>query len=299
MENCDYSKEKRVIEYLSNITSDTTHTTTSDTTPATTPATNVDESSKGNTMENENESSNEPTLSDEDSKIAAAYLIFGFMGIGLAILFACFYYHDFDFKLVSLAVLTLGLALVVICMELGSTNKINNCETISNGTNHTDDVAQAKISKNGNTVIQYPELQNILDQIEKKLNSGYEFRSITVERYKRTYLAEITKNCTITGLPDETIVGYKELLELLLRDMYNAELENAITESNTSLTTLQTLSKVDGLKRDLIQDFYERSNTNERGNVDERGNTNERGNVDERGNTNERGNGNEKYHKNS
>ena len=168
MENCDYSKEKRVIEYLSNITSDTT--------PATTPATNVDESSKDNTMENENESTNEPTLSDEGSKIAAAYLIFGFMGIGLAILFACFYYHDFDFKLVSLAVLTLGLALVVICMELGSTNKINNCETISNGTNHTDDVAQAKISKNGNTVIQYPELQNILDQIEKKLNSGYEFR---------------------------------------------------------------------------------------------------------------------------
>lgn len=277
MENCDYSKEKCVIEYLSNITSDTTHTTTSDTTPAT----NVDESSKDNTMENENESSNEPTLSDEGSKIAAAYLIFGFMGIGLAILFACFYYHDFDFKLVSLAVLTFGLALVVICMELGSTNKINNCETTSNGTNHTDDVTQAKISKNGNTVIQYPELQNILDQIEKKLNSGYEFRSITVERYKRTYLAEITKNCTITGLPDETIVGYKELLELLLRDMYNMELENAITESNTSLTTLQTLSKVDGLKRDLIQDFYERSN------------------ADERGNTNERGNGNEKYHKNS
>lgn len=279
MENCDYSGEKRVIEYLSN----TTPATTSDITPTT----NGDESSKDNTMENENESLNEPTLSDEGSKIAAAYLIFGFMGIGLAILFACFYYHDFDFKLVSLAVLTLGLALVVICMELGSTNKINNCETISNGTNHTDDVAQAKISKNGNTVIQYPELQNILDQIEKKLNSGYEFRSITVERYKRTYLTEITKNCTITGLPDETIVGYKELLELLLRDMCNVELENAITESNTSLTTLQTLSKVDGLKRDLIQDFYERSN------ADEKGNTNERDNADERGNVNE------KYHKNS
>lgn len=279
MENCDYSGEKRVIEYLSNITSDTTHAAT----PDITPATNGDESSKDNIVEidNENKSSNEPTLSDEGSKIAAAYLIFGFMGIGLAILFACFYYHDFDFKLVSLAVLTLGLALVVICMELGSTNKINNCETTSNGTNPTDDVAQAKISKNGNTVIQYPELQNILDQIEKKLNSGYEFRSITVERYKRTYLAEITKNCTIIGLPDETIVGYKELLELLLRDMYNAELENAITESNTSLTTLQTLSKVDGLKRDLIQDFYERINTNERGNVDERGHANE------------------KYHKNS
>lgn len=225
MENCDYSGEKRVIEYLSNITSDTTHATTPDTTSATNRDESSKEGNKDNTMENENESSNEnkssnePTLSDEGSKIAAAYLIFSFMGIGLAILFACFYYHDFDFKLVSLAVLTFGLALVVICMELGSTNKINNCETTSNGTNHIDDVAQAKISKNGNTVIQYPELQNILDQIEKKLNSGYEFRSITVERYKRTYLAEITKNCTIIGLPDETIVGYKELLELLLRDI--------------------------------------------------------------------------------
>lgn len=86
MENCDYSGEKRVIEYLSNITPDTT----SSTTPATTPATDKDESSKDNTMENENENSNEQTLSDEGSKIAAAYLIFGFMGIGLAILFACF-----------------------------------------------------------------------------------------------------------------------------------------------------------------------------------------------------------------
>lgn len=277
MENCDYSKEKRVIEYLSD----------------TTPVVNEDESSKNNTTEidienkssneptlsdessknnpteidNENENSNESTLSDEGSKIAAAYLIFGFMGISLAILFACFYYHDFDFKLVSLAVLIFGSAIVVICMELGSTNKINNFETTSN---NADDVAQAKIGKNDSTVIQYPELQNLLDQIEKKLNSGYEFRSITLERYKRTYLAEITKNCTITGLPDETINGYKELLELLLSDMYNVELENAVTESNTSLTMLQTLSKVDGLKKDLIQDFYERNNTNERGVVNEK-----------------------------
>ena len=113
MENCDYSGEKRVIEYLSNITSDTTHATTPDTTSATNRDESSKEGNKDNTMENENESSNEPTLSDEGSKIAAAYLIFSFMGIGLAILFACFYYHDFDFKLVSLAVLTFGLALVV------------------------------------------------------------------------------------------------------------------------------------------------------------------------------------------
>ena len=271
MENCDYSKEKRVIEYLSDTTpvvnedeSSKNNTTEIDNeNKSSNEPTLSDENSKNNTTEidNENKSSNESTLSDEGSKIAAAYLIFGFMGISLAILFACFYYHDFDFKLVSLAVLIFGSAIVVICMELGSTNKINNCETTSN---NADDVAQAKIGKNDSTVIQYPELQNLLDQIEKKLNSGYEFRSITLERYKRTYLAEITKNCTITGLPDETINGYKELLELLLSDMYNVELENAVTESNTSLTMLQTLSKVDGLKKDLIQDFYERGNVNEK-----------------------------------
>lgn len=106
-------------------------------------------------------------------------------------------------------------------------------------------------------IIPYPALQNSLDQIEKKLKSGYKFRSISVEKYKNTYFTEIKDNCSIVGLPPKTINGYAEILNLLLDDMYNAELENNITEAHVTLVMLQTLVESDGLKKDLIRDFYE------------------------------------------
>lgn len=37
--------------------------------------------------------------------------------------------------------------------------------------------------------------------------------------------------------------------------MYNAELENAISESNAALATLQSLTQIDGIQKDSIQDF--------------------------------------------
>ena len=37
--------------------------------------------------------------------------------------------------------------------------------------------------------------------------------------------------------------------------MYNAELESAISESSAALTTLQSLTQIDGIQKDSIQDF--------------------------------------------
>ena len=37
--------------------------------------------------------------------------------------------------------------------------------------------------------------------------------------------------------------------------MYNAELESAISESNATLATLQSLTQIDGIQKDSIQDF--------------------------------------------
>lgn len=37
--------------------------------------------------------------------------------------------------------------------------------------------------------------------------------------------------------------------------MYNAELESAISESNAALATLQSLTQIDGIQKDSIQDF--------------------------------------------
>lgn len=37
--------------------------------------------------------------------------------------------------------------------------------------------------------------------------------------------------------------------------MYDAELENTILESNAALATLQSLTQIDGIQKDSIQDF--------------------------------------------
>ena len=37
--------------------------------------------------------------------------------------------------------------------------------------------------------------------------------------------------------------------------MYDAELESAISESSAALATLQSLTQIDGIQKDSIQDF--------------------------------------------
>ena len=72
---------------------------------------------------------------------------------------------------------------------------------------------------------------------------------------KNIYFKEIVNNCKVENLPETTIDGYVKILNSLLNDMYNAKLENAISESNATLTTLQSLTRIDGIQKDSIQDF--------------------------------------------
>ena len=46
-----------------------------------------------------------------------------------------------------------------------------------------------------------------------------------------------------------------KVLNSLLDDMYDAELESNILESNAALATLQSLTQIDGIQKDSIQDF--------------------------------------------
>lgn len=87
------------------------------------------------------------------------------------------------------------------------------------------------------------------------MQKGYKFRNIDIARYKNIYFKEIVNNCKVENLPETTIDGYVKILNSLLNDMYNAELESAISESNTTLATLQSLTQIDGIQKDSIQDF--------------------------------------------
>ena len=101
----------------------------------------------------------------------------------------------------------------------------------------------------------YVNIQLLLDKIEKNIQKGYKFRNIDIARYRNIYFKEIINNCKAENLPKTTIDGYAKVLNSLLDDMYNAELESAISESNAALATLQSLTQIDGIQKDSIQDF--------------------------------------------
>ena len=103
--------------------------------------------------------------------------------------------------------------------------------------------------------VSYVNIQLLLDKIERNIQKGYKFRNIDIARYRNIYFKEIVNNCKAENLPETTIDGYAKILNSLLDDMYNAELESAISESNAALVTLQSLTQIDGIQKDSIQDF--------------------------------------------
>lgn len=103
--------------------------------------------------------------------------------------------------------------------------------------------------------VSYVNIQLLLDKIDKNIQKGYKFRNIDIARYRNIYFKEIVNNCKTENLPETTIDGYAKVLNSLLDDMYNAELESAISESNAALATLQSLTQIDGIQKDSIQDF--------------------------------------------
>lgn len=131
-----------------------------------------------------------------------------------------------------------------------STSTQNNLDADSNLAQVSSTDAEASYNAVG-----YVNIQLLLDKIEKNIQKGYKFRNIDIARYRNIYFKEIVNNCKAENLPETTIDGYAKILNSLLDDMYNAELESAISESNAALATLQSLTQIDGIQKDSIQDF--------------------------------------------
>ena len=131
-----------------------------------------------------------------------------------------------------------------------STSTQNNLDAGSNLTQDSSTDAEASYN-----AVSYVNIQLLLDKIERNIQKGYKFRNIDIARYRNIYFKEIVNNCKAENLPKTTIDGYAKVLNSLLDDMYNAELESAISESNAALATLQSLTQIDGIQKDSIQDF--------------------------------------------
>ena len=131
-----------------------------------------------------------------------------------------------------------------------STSTQNNLNADSNLAQVSSTDAEASYN-----AVSYVNIQLFLDKIERNIQKGYKFRNIDIARYRNIYFKEIVNNCKTDNLPKTTIDGYAKVLNSLLDDMYDAELESNILESNAALATLQSLTQIDGIQKDSIQDF--------------------------------------------
>ena len=131
-----------------------------------------------------------------------------------------------------------------------STSTQNNLNADSNLAQVSSTDAEASYN-----AVSYVNIQLLLDKIERNIQKGYKFRNIDIARYRNIYFKEIVNNCKTDNLPKTTIDGYAKVLNSLLDDMYDAELESNILEFNAALATLQSLTQIDGIQKDSIQDF--------------------------------------------
>ncbi|MEQ2649939.1 hypothetical protein [Anaerobutyricum soehngenii] len=202
------------------------------------------------------------------SFIKLSLLLCVFVGLGCAI----------APQLQQLSLILLSAACVITAMtepneDLAKNSQSSNAlstKILDDSGNSTDsrDLAKSTASQSGDlakdsstnaeasyNAVSYVNIQLLLDKIERNIQKGYKFRNIDIVRYRNIYFKEIVNNCKAENLPETTIDGYAEVLNSLLDDMYNAELESAISESNAALATLQSLTQIDGIQKDSIQDF--------------------------------------------
>lgn len=163
----------------------------------------------------------------------------------------------------------LGLAVCGIFSATGIIKELTNSDldvssTLTENSTSTQNTASqnSNLAQDSSTnaeasynAVSYVNIQLLLDKIEKNIQKGYKFRSIDITRYRNIYFKEIVNNCKAENLPKTTIDGYAKVLNSLLDDMYDAELESTILESNAALATLQSLTQIDGIQKDSIQDF--------------------------------------------
>lgn len=176
-------------------------------------------------------------------------------------------------QLPQLSLILLSAACVITAMAEPNEDLINGDsdarstlqgETLAKNSTSTQNTASQSgdLAKDSSTDVEasynavgYVNIQLLLDKIERNIQKGYKFRNIDIARYRNIYFKEIVNNCKAENLPETTIDGYAKILNSLLDDMYNAELESAISESNAALATLQSLTQIDGIQKDSIQDF--------------------------------------------
>lgn len=116
-----------------------------------------------------------------------------------------------------------------------SFNKEENNETLN--------IQQAEIN-----LSRYPKYEQMIEEIDERIENGCIFHSISTEKWLNTYKKEIINVLATSNITDEQEKQIKHILETLKNDLYDKKKENEELNNDATLTALNNLLKMDGFE---------------------------------------------------
>lgn len=116
-----------------------------------------------------------------------------------------------------------------------SFNKEKNNETLN--------IQQADIN-----LSRYPKYEQMIEEIDERIENGCIFYSISTEKWLNTYKKEIINVLATSNITDEQEKQIKHILETLKNDLYDKKRENEELNNDATLTALNNMLKMDGFE---------------------------------------------------
>lgn len=98
----------------------------------------------------------------------------------------------------------------------------------------------------------YPTIIKLMDMIEEKIEKGYTFSTISLDKWQNVYRKEIL-NCISTSyrIPKEDQTKIETILKTLNQDLENTEEKKETLRREVTIDTIEKLLKMDGLGKDF------------------------------------------------
>lgn len=107
-----------------------------------------------------------------------------------------------------------------------------------------------KLVKDTETIIdvKYAKINDLMREVDNLLNQGFQFQSITLEKYENIYKKEILDICNFNyQLDTDTESKILNILEILKNDLRDVKEEQDKLNKDSTISALENLMKLDGL----------------------------------------------------
>lgn len=107
-----------------------------------------------------------------------------------------------------------------------------------------------KLVKDTETIIdvKYAKINDLMREVDNLLNQGFQFQSITLEKYENIYKKEILDICNFNyQLDTNTESKILNILEILKNDLRDVKEEQDKLNKDSTISALENLMKLDGL----------------------------------------------------